>query len=121
MFGHVVLIATHEANERCWQLAAACQPHLIKSGQEEGWRAARKLAEIGRVAKSAVEMVGDDVDTRIDMIGSHLKLHGDRWAAKHRAQMDWLASAGVTPEQAIERHEAWMERVMSDPFWRDNQ
>lgn len=114
-----MLIAQQEAQERCWQLAAACQPHLTKRGQQEGWSAAKQVGDVGFRRKSALDLV--DQATRIEMIGSHLKLFGEKWARRHKQHLDWLDSIGVSREEAIRRHEAWHARVMADPFWRENR
>ena len=80
---------------------------------------ARSLAEVGRVRMSALEMV--DRNTRIEMIGSNLKLHGDRWARRHQQHVAWLDTIGVTRQDAIDRHNEWLSKTMSDPFWSTNR
>lgn len=114
-----MLIRQAEAIERSWQLSAACQPHRDKKGQKQAWHAAEQIGETGRIRKSPLELV--DASTRIEMIGGNLKLYGERWAGRNRSHLDWLASMGITPEQAIARHEAWHDREMADPFWSHNR
>jgi hypothetical protein len=119
VFSHFILIRMAEAEERKWQLSAACHPHRKKSDQQAAWAAAADIATVGRVRKSAYEMV--DETTRIEMIGSALKLHGQAWAARHARHMSWLAAMGITPGEAIARHNAWLEQEMQNPFWRHNR
>lgn len=72
---------------------------------------------------SVFESVDDA--TRVSMIGQALKLHRKKskrgnyfWSDVHKPELEWLKSRGITPEEAIRRHEAWAEEERKHAFWK---
>lgn len=115
LLDHIAEVLRWEAEQRQWALAAAAHTWWGKPEQRKLWATARQGANAGRRRKSVYEVVPER--ERIGLIGSALAATGGAWAATHRKQMDWLASIGVTPEEAVRQHREWLDRQMADPWF----
>ena len=109
MFNHVVLALKRESYEKQWLLIVTGFPWSDKKGQREILEEARRIGKIGTVRKKPWQMV-DDIDTAIDMIGLDIKIHGTEWLEKHPQERAFLLKHGVSPEEAVRRHEEWKKR-----------
>lgn len=98
-----------------WASQVAAHPNRKPADQRKWLEKLRSLADRPKRLKSAYDMVPDE--TRIGLIGSALSAAGERFASTHPAQMAWLAERGITPEEAIARHRAWLAKEMSHPGW----
>ncbi len=114
--GHYIMIRKSRADKRMWDLTAATQAHRSPDSQREVWQKTQRSGLIGEVRKSSFEMC-NTADERIGLIGSSISIRGDRWVKTHGKQMRWLAQQGVTPEEAVARHKAWIKEQMAHPFW----
>lgn len=110
---HVAEVLRWESDQRQWALSTAAHVWWGKSEQQRLWRTARQGSGAGKKRKSVYEAVPDDV--RVRMIGNALAVTAGRWALTHQRQMRWLADHGVTPAEAVRRHDEWLAERMSDP------
>lgn len=116
-----------ESSRRSWDLTAATYPHMAgEKNRRQIQSSVRRLQHVGQELASALEQVDDAA--RIEMIGGMAKraaggpqrLNGRKladWRRRHRRQMDWLQSRGVSLEEAVRRHEASLAREKSHDFW----
>lgn len=90
-------------------LSIICAPHAGKESRKVVSEL-RKLATFSLISGqvSVYEQVDDE--TRVLLIGSCLKVAGRAWLASHPRQAEWLQAQGIRPDEAIERHRAWLAR-----------
>lgn len=115
IFGHLVLIRRREAADRQFACYAGCFSDLQPSARKEISNGLSEEMNAGRRRLSEYEVA--DPMSRITMIGTSLRVHGQRWADKHPGEVKWLAEQRVSQEEAMRRSEAWMTEQMSDEFW----
>lgn len=113
--GHLILIRRCEASNKMFACTAACFADLDPGTRKAITKTLTDEIQAGRRRLTEYEVA--DPQSRITMIGTALRVHGQRWAEKHPAEIGWLASQRVSQEEAIARSAAWEKQVMSDEFW----
>lgn len=118
VFQHIVLSQRFEADQRSWQVTAGQIHRMDKRGRKKTMDSLRQKENFGRRRKKATSLV--DGSTRILMIGSELTVHGEKWSRLYPEELVWLEGQGITPEEAVRRHRAWLDEERKHPFWRNN-
>ena len=115
-FGHLILIRRREASEHEFACTAASWVNLLPSARKEISKTLYDEQHTGRRRLTEYE-VADPV-SRISMIGRSLRLHGEKWANQHAAELAWLESQRVTRDEAIKRSIEWETEKAADDFWK---
>lgn len=115
-FGHLILIRRREASDKHLQCMAGSFAELMPAVRKELVQKFVDEMNSGRRRLSEYEVA--DPDARITMIGTSLRIHGERWAAKHPKEIGWLASQRISHEEAIRRSLEWEKHTMADDFWK---
>ena len=112
---HLILIRRKESSDQYFSCMAGCFADLQPSQRKEITQTLLDEMNTGRRRLTEYEVA--DPASRITMIGTALRVHGDRWAAKHPGEIEWLAAQRITREEAISRSAKWEAEMMNDTFW----
>lgn len=112
---HLILIKRREASEHEWMWVAAVFDKLTESARKQITRSLASEMEAGRRRLTEFEVADDK--SRIVMIGTAIRLHGERWKQSHQSELAWLAHQKVTHEEAVQRSMTWEEDQLADEFW----
>lgn len=111
---HFLLLKLHDAEERMWSLQSSAYPHMTKAGQ---------TALLGTVNVLLSQIRGDqrgDLKTysredRIRLIGGAMRSRSrSEWESRHPDEIKWLASVGVSVDDAIRESEAMHNRAVAE-------